>query len=234
MGTPIDRYTLKRLDWHDEEGRIYKDVLIENFNDMEDKLIELARLDVTDIALPDVSGISYEDVDWDSDDNKIVNLRSFLNMTGLMNYPIECEFNGTKCTRIAWWGSDYKYHVVTDDGTQASQTNPYIYFNPNDDNHVFANNNVVTPTGCHFIGFYDSNNGVVINTTSIPLNLNVLEGLSQMKTNSVTRWTGIYDGKQNGGGIPWNEASQNTVASFYYQEKNKSFQEAKFTSFGQE
>lgn len=236
MAEPIDKFDLPRKDWYDSEGRIYKDALIENFNAIEDELLSISQLDVFVAELPDFSKISYPDVTLEDNDNKVINLKSFLEITGLMNYPIECVFNGTTCERIAWWGEDYKYHVVENDGTAAKASTPFIYFNPNpsDGNHVFAQANSTTPTGCHFIGFYD-NGRVVTNSTPIPMNLNVLEGLSQMSTVAKTTQTGIMDSKANGGQLPWATTNiPNALGWHYYQEKNKGSQTVNLTEFGQE
>ena len=54
----IDEFELPRLDWHDAEGSIYKDALIENFNTIEAKLIELSGLTPLDIILPDISNMT--------------------------------------------------------------------------------------------------------------------------------------------------------------------------------
>ena len=83
MTNKISRFTLPRKDWYDNQGidsdtgeiigRIYKDVLIENFNAIEQKLIEISKLDAFDINLPDLSKIVYPDVTLDSEDDCIVN-----------------------------------------------------------------------------------------------------------------------------------------------------------------
>lgn len=158
MADKLEKYTLKNPNWYDSDGRIYKDVLIENFNDIENRLIELTELDVLNFPLPDFSTISYPDITdlSTADDNAIVNLKSFLALFNLIDYPMEIQFDGTKCTKIAWWGSDYQYHVVEDDSTAAKSSTPYIYFNPNpsDGNYVYATNSSTTTDGSQFIGFY--------------------------------------------------------------------------------
>lgn len=236
MAEPIEKFELPRKDWYDSEGRIYKDALIENFNAIEAKLLDISRLDVFITELPDFNKIEYPDVTLDDDDNKVVNLKSFLEITGIVNYPIECVFNGTTCKRIAWWGNDYKYHVVENDSTAAKASTPYIYFNPNptDGNHVFASSSNTTPSGCQFIGFYDSGRIVTYNT-SIPINLNVLEGLSQMRTVAKPTNTGIMDGGDNGGQLPWDVKNMpNTLGWHKYGNHDKGSQTVHLTEFGQE
>ena len=71
----LEHFTLPRTDWYDEEGRIFKDVLIENFNALEKKLNELNALNAFEITLPDFNSIDYPDVTPDSDEDSIVNLK---------------------------------------------------------------------------------------------------------------------------------------------------------------
>ena len=98
MANKIDRFTLPRLDWYDNQGidtdtgeiigRIYKDVLIENFNAIEAKLIEMTKLDAFDVNLPDLSTIVYPDVTLNSEEDSIVNLLSLMNIMNFRKYPI--------------------------------------------------------------------------------------------------------------------------------------------------
>ena len=90
----MENFELPRDDWYDEEGRLYKDVIIENLNALENKLIELSGINITNIPLPDISNIEYPDTDLNSDESSIVNLKSFLNITNTVNYPTECSFSG--------------------------------------------------------------------------------------------------------------------------------------------
>lgn len=235
MAQPIERFELPRKDWYDEEGRIYKDVLIENFNAIEEKLISISQLDVFITDLPDFADMSYPDVTLDDDDNKVVNLKSFLEITGIVNYPIELVFDGKTCKKISWWGDDYKYHTVEDDPTAASTSSPYIYFKPNptDGNYVYATSSSTTPSDAYFIGFYDGSRVVTANT-AIPLDLNLLEGLSQMETTAKTAATSTMDTSDNGGQIPWATSNiPNAIGWHKYQEHNKSSQTVYMTEFGQ-
>lgn len=130
MADLLNNFELPRTDWVDEQGRIYKDALIENFNAIEDKLQEMQQLDIMNITLPDVSNISLDDVTLDSPDNKIINLRSFLNIMKIEDYPIDLEFNGTKLVNLGYWhGKEFK--TITDIETNANDTNKYVIFNPN-------------------------------------------------------------------------------------------------------
>lgn len=131
MAEPIERFSLPREDWYDSEGRIYKDTLIENFNAIEAKLQELNALNIIDITIPDVSDIELDDVTLASDDNKIINLNSFLNITHLEDYPIELEFNGKKVSKITWWHNN-TYHSARNVDTEVDESTgqTLVYFNP--------------------------------------------------------------------------------------------------------
>ena len=71
----ITNFELPRPDWHDDKGRIYKDALIENFNAIEAKLTDIAELSAVSTDIPDISGVTFEDVTLGSDDEMVVNLR---------------------------------------------------------------------------------------------------------------------------------------------------------------
>ena len=60
MAEQIDLFALPRPDWYDQEGRIYKDALIENFNALEEKLIEISKLDAFDTQMPDIANMEYQ------------------------------------------------------------------------------------------------------------------------------------------------------------------------------
>lgn len=158
MAEKIDLFALPRLDWYDKEGRIYKDALIENFNALEETLIKLSKLEAFDTQVPDIISIDYPDTTLNSPNNKIVNLRSFLNMTGLIGYPIECIFSDTVASKVAYWDNTYKYKLIENQETNAGESQPYIYLNPVD-GLVFASASSTTPENCTLIACYDG--GVV-------------------------------------------------------------------------
>lgn len=125
----LEPFVLPRLDWYDEDGRIYKDALIENFNAIEAKLIELGQLDAFDNPLPDISTLSLSDVTLEDEDNKIVNLKSFIDIFGLINYPIELTFSGTKIKKLSYWNSSYSYITRTNIATNLTEENKYLFYN---------------------------------------------------------------------------------------------------------
>lgn len=152
----VEKLKLPRPDWFDAEGRIYKDALIENFNAIEDKLLELSRVDAFSVQPPDINDIVYPDIEdlSTADDRSIINLKSFLNLTGLMGYPLECVFSGTVAKKISFYNSAYKYFTISDKETNANATNPYIYLNWVN-NTVAASNTTITPTNSCLIGVYE-------------------------------------------------------------------------------
>lgn len=154
MAEKIELFRLPRPDWYDKEGRIYKDALIENFNALEAKLIEISKLDAFDTKLPDIASMEYPDSTLASADNKIVNLRSFLRMTELVGYPIECVFSGTMATKVSYWNETYEYKNIENQETNAGESNPYIYLNYKD-NIVTASASSITPTNSTLIACYD-------------------------------------------------------------------------------
>lgn len=178
----IEPFVLPRLDWHDEEGRIYKDALIENFNAIEAKLTELGQLDAFDNPLPDISTLSLEDVTLEDDDNKIVNLRSFITIFNLVNYPIELTFSGTKIKKISYWNSSYSYVTRTNISTNLTAENKYLFYNFTT-NSVRVDDESTIQTGETLLGVYI--NGRVINLfTPFFAKLNLMYLLGNMKTGS--------------------------------------------------
>lgn len=153
MAEKIDPFELPRDDWYDSDGRIYKDALIENFNAIEEKLLEIANLDAFKTTLVDTSTITYEDVTLNSDEDKIINLRSLLALTGLVGYPIEMVTSGTKITKLCYWKADGVYKALTKIKTGVTEDKPYIYLNYVDDT-VTISDSSETPENSCFIGYY--------------------------------------------------------------------------------
>lgn len=174
-GAYISKFELPRLDWHDEIsvdietgeiiGRLYKDALIEDFNAIEDKAMEIQGLDIFDISIPEPSDVSYPDSTLDSDDNQIINLKSFVNILGLNGYPFELTFSGATCTKCKYFCSTSKHiRELTNVATGASASKPYIYLNPTAGT-ITSNATPIANTGTlSLIGFYI--NGKVISMRS--------------------------------------------------------------------
>lgn len=211
MANKISRFDLPRKDWYDNQGvdpntgeiigRIYKDVLIENFNAIEQKLIEISKLDAFDTTLPNLSEIVYPDATLDSEDDCIVNFRSFMNIMNCINYPISCTFSGTKCTKMVFYNTNNKLIERLDtQETNASSSNPWVYCNLTT-GEVYASNKSATPSGCMFVGCYTD--GVIKCIESgYLIGRNVLQPLSRMKFQNLGKITA--DGNNAGNRDPKN------------------------------
>lgn len=118
----LEHFELPRDDWYDTvstdektgqiRGRIYKDRLIENFNAIESKLNELTNLQPYNTKYPDTSKFVYSDTTLDSDTNKVVNLKSFIDIMHLKNVPLAVEFDGTILRRLTYYSDEYKPVVI--------------------------------------------------------------------------------------------------------------------------
>ena len=179
----IELFSLPREDWYDEEGRIYKDAIIENLNAIEAKLNQLNQLDAFSAEMPDISTLSLEDVTLASDNNKIVNLKSFLSIFGLTNYPMELEFSGKKVKKFSYWNSSYQYITLKNKSTSLTKTNKYLFYTFSTSS--FSVDSTVSGLSSNKILLGVYLNGRVINlTTPYSAKLNMLYLLSNMKTGS--------------------------------------------------
>lgn len=124
---PLERLVLPRLDWHDSEGRINKDALIENFNAIETKINELAAISAFDITAPDFSTFSYNDVTLESPDNKIVNLKSFVDIMNLKGFPIVCTWDDKVLKKLQYYNDNYQLVTITNTDISSLGTNGQIW-----------------------------------------------------------------------------------------------------------
>lgn len=195
--TDVERFELPRNDWYDEQGRIYKDVLIENLNACEQKLFELQGLDAFDVEPPDISSIVYPDTDLTSEDNCIVNLKSFLTIMKLINYPIELQISGKKVRKVSYWNSNYQYitksNTVVDD---VSESNPYVYIDLTDGD-IKATNNPATAINGIIIGVFE--NSVIKGIhEGISADINLMYLLSDIHKDTGSRSNGnVHDNPVN-------------------------------------
>ena len=179
----ISPFTLPREDWYDSDGRIYKDAIIENLNALEDKLNELNTLNAFDVDYPDISTLSLSDVTLLSDDEKIVNLKSFIDIFDLVNYPTELEFSGTTIKKISYWNSSYNYITRTNLTTELTKTNKFLFYDFASNSTNVSNTVTTVATGTTLLGCYLD--GRVINLiTPFSAKLNLMYLLGNMpKTN---------------------------------------------------
>lgn len=124
---PIEELELPRPDWYDTEGRINKDALIENFNAIEAKLIELANVSPFEISGPDFSTFNYDDTTLESPDNKAVNLRSLINILNIKGFPIVCNFSGTVLKKLQYYNNDYRLVTISNVNLSELGTNNRIF-----------------------------------------------------------------------------------------------------------
>lgn len=177
--TDVQRFELPRDDWYDSEGRLYKDVIIENLNAIESKLLELQGLDPIEVDLPDFETLVYPDVTLASDSNCIINLRSFLNIMNLINYPLECQTSGKTVKRLVYWNSNYRQVVINNlTISDAGEDKPFIVLDA-DNESVSASASFTPSSNNILIGKYI--NGRIISIfEKFPMNVNLLQMLSSM------------------------------------------------------
>lgn len=154
----MEHFELPYPEWHDEQGRIYKDVLIKNFNAIENKINEILSIDIDSFTKPDISAVVYPDVDLQSgDDTSILNLKSFLEITNLINFPLVVKTDGNnKVTRVEYWGDDYVYHTITNSSVVANSSNPYIYLDYGN-KEIIRSSSYNTPTNCVLVAILKDN-----------------------------------------------------------------------------
>ncbi len=166
----ILKFELPRLDWCDQSGgtdqatgevigRIYKDALIENFNAIEAKSLELQKLDVLDISIPEPSGFIYNDSNLEtSDNNQVINLRSLIKILDLEGYPIELAFNGAMCSKCKFYklvdDDEVKIVNLTNINTGATVSRCYMYIDLDNETVISSTDKNLSPSRYKFIGMY--------------------------------------------------------------------------------
>lgn len=186
----VEKFKLPRDDWYDEQGRLYKDVIIENLNACEKQLLNIQKFNVIEIEPPDFSKIEYSDSDLDSADDMILNLRSFLNIMDLINYPIELSTSGQTVKKVAFWSSEYKYVVIEGQLVEdISKSKPYVYVDISN-NTLKATSDENTAVANIFLGKYE--NGEIRSIHEAPLaNLNLMYLLANMKFDTGAKSTKV-------------------------------------------
>lgn len=199
--TEVTPFELPRPDWYDSDGRIYKDALIENFNAIEARLKQLSALGQQVIGqggeIIDTSDIHLDDVTLEDLPNKILNLRSFLTIMDLFNYPIELSFNGKKVVRCCYWNDEFDYVTLTNKSTGCSDTNKYVYLNYVDKT-ISSSDNRTTPANSILIGVYAD--GQIRGVGSFQYsNINVLYYLARMGNERIYKYTESLGGGSSEG-----------------------------------
>lgn len=190
-GKEIELFELPRPDWYDSEGRINKTALIANFNAIEAKCNELSEVNAIGIISPDWNAISIPDTTLESEETSILNLKSFVDIMGLKNFPIEVSTNGKSIKRLTYIDNDY--HIVNINNIKldglGENNKIWIFLNLStksidiSDSSDLAENKVL-------IGVY--NNGIIYHLGGINIcDINILEPLSRM-TRSIKEFDRPY------------------------------------------
>lgn len=200
-GRVIERLVLPRPDWYDEAGRINKDALIANFNAIEAKLNELARVSAFDISAPDFSTFNYDDTTLESPDNKIVNLRSFIDIMNIKGMPLVCDWDDKVLKKLQYYNDSYSLVTISDADLSELGTNNkiWVYLDYSDD-LVYISSDGTNPNSDILIACYD--NGIVHSLGGLNLiDVNILEICANMSKDIITttmsgaeRATNYYNG----------------------------------------
>lgn len=185
---PIEKFELPRKDWYDEEGRIYKDALIENFNALENKLIgfqEMSALIPVEIIWDE---LDIPDTTLDSDNTKIVNLKSLIAILGLDKMPASIVVSGKKIVRLVYYYNNQR-HVITDRELTISN-NQFVWLTPSSGEISVISNSVVETNITNKVeGFPVAAylNGVLTTVrTPIALDYDMLIPLSKMQIKGIS------------------------------------------------
>lgn len=192
----VEPFELPYPNWYDSEGRIYKDILIKNFNAIESKINELLALDISSFTKPDISEVVYPNVSLSDEgkDEQILNLQSFLDIVDLINYPLVVTTDGNiKVTKVAYWGSDYHYHTVINDSVVPDTTDRFIYLDY-DNKEIIKSSSVTPPTNCVLVAVLKDGN-LITNNINIAGNVNFPSILAEQAYTTQT-YTG--SGRPNG------------------------------------
>lgn len=108
---PMEKFDLPRKDWYDDEGRIYKDRLIENFNALEERLIAFLEMSPLVPVELDWDTIDIPDVTLSSPDNKIVNLRSLIKILNLDKLPAKVVVSGKKIVELVYYYNNQRKSI---------------------------------------------------------------------------------------------------------------------------
>ena len=197
----VVNFELPRLDWYDEKGRIYKDALIENFNAIEAKLTEIAELSAVSTEIPDISGVTFDDVTLGSDDEMVVNLNSFLKLFPIVGYPVECQFTGTTAKRVCYWKEDGTYKILSNKKiSSASSSSKWIILDYANDAITSSSNSVTNGTK-KLIGCYCEGEIKHINSDQY-CNINYLQYLSRMNWETRDEYFSAGTRERHGIGYP--------------------------------
>lgn len=192
----LEHFKLPREDWYDvvstdeitgeKRGRIYKDRLIENFNAIEEELSELTALQPYNTKYPDTSKYIYSDTTLNSETNKVVNLKSFIDIMNLKNVPLSVEFNETMLKRLVYYDNEYKIRVLSNMTISGVGNNKPFVIADLTNQLVTASNDISVISQSLIIGKYNSTTKTIDSCYSTPVsNLDAL----QIQINSTRPYT---------------------------------------------
>lgn len=220
-------FSLPEPNWYDDRGRIFKDRLIKNFNAIEEKLLELAKLNAFSTTIPDISSVVFEDVTLDSPDNKIVNLKSFLTICNLIGYPIELSFNGKKCVKCSYWSPNYTYETISNVELPLTKEKAYIYLDYGNKT-ITSSSSPIAPTGSNkLIGKYIDGKVITVNSDQFA-NINALFYLANMHEDFID----MGRGSNKQGTLVQNTAKARTVGGLNTQHDSGGIRTTRFRDLG--
>ncbi len=209
--------------WYDPNtGRVYKDVLIKNFNAIEEEINKILAVDINDITIPDIGEVEYPDVSLSDEDadSQILNLRSYLNIVQIINYPLVVKTDGnTLITQVEYWGDDLIYHILKNtDEVIPNNSYPYMYLDYGN-GAIIRSASYTTPSDCVLIGIFrdgklytrDSKYSMKVDT----LSLLCKQGSAKRTANASaggSEW-------QNAGSVTFSNGAQ-TLICYQTQSKN--------------
>lgn len=233
--TDIPHFNVDNIQWHDDQGHIFKDKLIEVFDAIEDRINFVSSYKFGDTEKIDISSVVYPDVssvDIEEGNNKIINFKSFANIMDLVNFPLEIITDGNvKVLSVKYINSDYDLiEVKPENGITATTEYPYIFLDTETNEIVRLD---------YFDGdipllAYLKDNVLYTGNSKIPGNINFLKILAHQPKEAVDRVCNLDDNKTQrfggaltlGGGIGSpNGYNKNYIGYTNYFKSEKSLRE---------
>lgn len=185
---PID--SLPYPNWHDSVGRVFKDVLIKNFNTLEEKINEILKFDYNSLKAPTVTGVEYPDTTLETEDNtSILNLKSFLSICNIVDYPLDVRTDGNmKVLSVSLWNRSHKYVTIsaTSDNGTATTSYPYIFLNKST-YEIMRSNDINLNTDTYILlAVLIEESKLITNNEAIPGNVNFLKVLADQDNTKET------------------------------------------------
>jgi len=207
--TDIPHFDVSNIQWHDDQGHIFKDKLIEVFNAIEEKINFISSYQFGDTEKIDISSVVYPDVeeqDVIDGNDKIINFKSFVQLTNLPYFPLEVITDGNvKVISVKFIDSNYELvEAKPEGGIIATTEYPFIHIN--DDGTL---GRYSTFQEYKELVACLKDNTLITGGLKIPGNINFLKILAHQAKNSISNTVNLDDGKSQrygegftlGGGI---------------------------------